>query len=31
MRVLRALGYSEQEVVAGKIQKRLEGFFEKVN
>lgn len=29
MRVLRALGYSEQEVVAGKIQKRLEGFLKK--
>jgi DNA polymerase elongation subunit (family B) len=29
MRVLKALGYSEQEVLSGKIQKKLEGFFKK--
>jgi len=29
MRVLKALGYNEQEVLAGKIQKRLEGFLKK--
>ena len=27
MRVLKALGYTEQEVLGGKIQKRLEGFL----
>lgn len=27
MRVLKALGYTEQEVLSGKIQKKLEGFF----
>jgi len=29
MRVLKALGYSEQDVVSGKIQKKLEGFLKK--
>jgi DNA polymerase elongation subunit (family B) len=29
MRVLRALGYTEQEVLAGKVQKKLEGFLKK--
>jgi DNA polymerase I/DNA polymerase-2 len=29
MRVLKALGYNEQEVLSGKIQKKLEGFFRK--
>ncbi len=29
MRVLKALGYTEQEVLSGKIQKKLEGFFKK--
>lgn len=29
MRVLKALGYSEQDVVFGKIQKKLEGFLKK--
>ncbi|HKZ45566.1 MAG TPA: DNA-directed DNA polymerase [archaeon] len=29
MRVLKALGYTEQEVLSGKIQKNLEGFLKK--
>jgi DNA polymerase I/DNA polymerase-2 len=29
MRVLKALGYSEDDVVSGKIQKKLEGFLKK--
>lgn len=29
MRVLKALGYTEQEVLSGKIQKKLEGFLKK--
>lgn len=29
MRVLKALGYSEDEVLKGKVQKKLEGFFKK--
>jgi DNA polymerase I/DNA polymerase-2 len=29
MRVLRALGISEQEVISGKVQKKLEGFLKK--
>lgn len=31
MRVLKALGYSEQEVLSGKIQKKLEGFLKKLS
>ena len=27
MRVLKALGYTEQEVVSGKVQRGLRGFF----
>jgi len=29
MRVLKALGYSEQEILSGKVQKRLVGFLKK--
>jgi DNA polymerase I/DNA polymerase-2 len=29
MRVLKALGYEEGEVLSGKVQKKLEGFFKK--
>jgi DNA polymerase elongation subunit (family B) len=29
MRVLKALGISEQEVISGKVQKKLEGFLKK--
>ena len=29
MRVLKALGYSEQEILSGKIQKKLEGYLKK--
>lgn len=29
MRVLKALGYTEQEVLSGRVQKKLEGFFKK--
>lgn len=29
MRVLRALGMTEEEVISGKVQKRLEGFWKK--
>jgi hypothetical protein len=29
MRVLKALGITEQEILSGKMQKKLEGFFKK--
>lgn len=29
MRVLKALGYTEQEILSGKVQRKLEGFFKK--
>jgi hypothetical protein len=30
MRVLKALGYTEQEVLSEKMQKKLDGFLKKI-